>query len=222
MASNKHEHKTAIFEDGTHAVLRFDPADPLHMELVAVFYEAAHARDYVRLHVPAEEHRQKKQRAVKQAAKRAPKRRSAAKAAQAPKAKSKPLSASARKPASAAKPKQAPRALSKPASAAKTETAANGVSERQAAVLKGLRSLMDKQHRVEAKTAELAKASSVPLGSLHSVLVSLEKKHMIKTERQGSPKHSAIYQVLETSQKSIRSVNGVAHRKAAPAHAATN
>jgi sugar-specific transcriptional regulator TrmB len=74
---------------------------------------------------------------------------------------------------------------------------------------------MDKQHRVEAKTAELAKASSIPLGSIHSVLVSLEKKHMIKTERQGSPKHSAIYQVLETSGKATSILNGVVHAKAA-------
>jgi hypothetical protein len=116
-----------------------------------------------------------------------------------------------------AKPERALRAQPKPASAAKTENASTGVSDRQAAVLKGLRSLMDKQHRVEAKTAELAKASSVPLGSLHSILVSLEKKHMIKTERQGSPKHSAIYQVLETSRKATGTVNGAVHSKAAPA-----
>jgi hypothetical protein len=219
MASNKYEHKTAVFEDGTHAVLRFDPADPLRLELIATFYEAAHAQDYIRRHAPAKERQEKKPRVVAQAAKRAPKRTLAVKAAQAPKAKSKPLSAATRKRASKAKPERAPRAQSKPAAAAKTETAANGVSERQAAVLKGLRSLMNKQHRVEAKTAELAKASSVPLGSLHSILVLLEKKRMIRTERQGSPKHSAIYQVLEASQKSTRTVNSVPHRKPARARA---
>jgi hypothetical protein len=218
MASNKHGHKTAIFEDGTHAVLRFDPADPRRMELVAIFYQAVHAKDYVRLHAPAEERQERKPRVVAQAAKRVPKRSSAVKVAHAPKAKSKPLSAATRKPAAAAKPKRVPRARSKPAYTAKTETAANGISERQAAVLKGLRSLMNKQHRVEAKTAELAKASSVPLGSVHSILVSLEKKRMIRTERQGSPKHSAIYEVLQISQKSARTLNG-AHRKAAPAQA---
>jgi hypothetical protein len=55
------------------------------------------------------------------------------------------------------------------------------MSERQAAVLRGLRSLMDKQHRVEAKAAELAKASSVPLGSLHSMLFDLKASHLQKT-----------------------------------------
>jgi hypothetical protein len=218
MASIKHEHRTAIFEDGTHVVLRTDPADPRHMELIATFYEAAHAQDYVRLHAPAEEHEEKKPRAVTQAAKRAPKRISARKFAQA-RAKSEPLPANAPKLTSEVKPKRAPRAQSKPASAAKTENAAAGVSERQAAVLKGLRSLMDKKNRVEAKVAELAKASSVPLGSLHSILVSLEKKHMIRTERQGSPKHPAIYQVLETSRKATGTLNGAVHGEAAPAQA---
>jgi hypothetical protein len=221
MASNKHAHKTAIFEDGTHAVLRFDPADPHRMELIAIFYEATHAKDYVRLHAPAEEHQETTPRAVRQAAKRAPKRASAAKVVRAPKANPKPLPAAAPKLASQVKPKRAPRGQSKPASAAKAGIG-SGVSERQAAVLKGLRSLMDKQHRVEAKTAELAKASSVPLGSLHSILVSLEKKHMIKTERQGSPKHPAIYQVLDTSRKTASALNGAVRGKAAPAQAAAN
>jgi hypothetical protein len=218
MASNKHEHKTAIFEDGTHAVLRFDPTHAHRMELIAIFYEAAHAQDYLRLRALAGEHQENKLHSVKQAARRAPKRASLDKPAPTSKAKSKPLPAATNKPAAEAKPKRAPRTQAKPASAPKTETG-TGVSERQAAVLKGLRSLMDKQHRVEAKTAELAKASSVPLGSLHSVLVSLEKKHMIKTERQGSPKHSAIYQVLETSPKSTRTLNGVVHAKAPHAQA---
>jgi hypothetical protein len=218
MATNKHEHKTAIFEDGTHAVLRFDPADPLRLELIAIFYEGAHAKDYVHLHAPAKEHQQK-QPAVKPAAKHAPKRKAMAKPAPASKAATKQVPAAAPKLVSEAKPKRAPRAQSKkPASAART-VSGSGVSERQAAVLKGLRSLMDKQHRVEAKTAELAKASSVPLGSLHSILVSLEKKHMIKTERQGSPKHPAVYQVLESSRKAAGTLNGAVHGGAAPAQA---
>jgi sugar-specific transcriptional regulator TrmB len=78
---------------------------------------------------------------------------------------------------------------------------------------------MDKKNRVEAKAIDLAKASSVPLGSLHSILVSLEKRQMIRTERQGSPKFSAIYEVLETSQKSRRSLNGTVHSEAAAAQA---
>jgi hypothetical protein len=220
MASNKHEHKTAIFEDGTHAILRFDPTQPHRMELIAIFYEAAHAKDYVRLHSPAEEH-QEKRRAVKQAAKRAPKRTSPAKPAPTSKAKSKPLPAPTGKPATVAKSKRVPRTQAKPASAGKTGNG-TGVSERQAGVLKGLRSLMDKEHRVEAKTAELAKASAVPLGSLHSILVSLEKKQMIRTERQGSPKHPAVYQVLETSRTATSTLNGAVHGKAASSQAAAS
>ena len=93
------------------------------------------------------------------------------------------------------------------------------MSERQAAVLKALRTIMDKQNRVEVKTAELAKASTVPLGSVHSILVSLEKKQLIRTERQGSPKFSAIYEVLEVSPKNTRTLNGVVTGKEANAQA---
>jgi hypothetical protein len=212
MASSKHELKTAVFEDGTHAVLRADAANPLRMELIATFYDAAHAKDYVRLHSPAEEHREVKRDAARQAAKGTPKRTSAAKPVEAPKATAKPLSVTSPRRTSDAKPKRAaevrvkptPKAKAKPAAAAQVKPAAeaklqNGaaeLSERQTAVLKALRTLKDKRNCVEARAAELAKASSVPLGSLHSILVSLEKKHLIKTERQGSPKHSAIYQVL--------------------------
>ena len=48
MASNKHEFKTAIFEDGSCVVLRVDPSQPHFMEVIASFYDAARARDYVR------------------------------------------------------------------------------------------------------------------------------------------------------------------------------
>src|SRR5215469_16090327 len=155
MSSNKHEHRTAIFEDGTHAVLRFDPADPRRMELVAIFYEAVHAQDYVRLRAPGEEHQAKKPHTVTQSVKLTPKRTSAAKLAEASKAKPEPLPAAAPKPATGAGPKRAPRAQTKPAPQAKIENDAAGLSERQAAVLKGLRSLMDKNQRVEAKAVEL-------------------------------------------------------------------
>jgi hypothetical protein len=220
MTSNKHEHKVAIFEDGSHVVLRLDPTDPRRMELIATFYEAVHAQDYVRLHAPAEKHLEKTQPAVKKAAKGAPKRTSTVKPGRAPKAKSRPLSVTAPKLPIQAKPKPAAEAKAKSAPAAKRESAAIEVSERQAAVLKGLRSLMNKQHRVEAKAVELAKASSVPLGSLHSILVSLEKKHMIRTERQGSPKFPAIYEVLDASPKRPRTLNGRVHGKEANAQGA--
>src|SRR5262249_48804109 len=142
-----------------------------------------------------------------------------AKPADASKAESKPLPAATSKPAAAPKSKRAPRTQAKPVSAPKTENGA-GVSERQAAVLKGLRSLMDKQHRVEAKTVELAKASSVPLGSLHSILVSLEKKNMIKTERRGPRKTPAIYKVRKPSRKAGGILTGVVPAK--PPHAQTS
>jgi uncharacterized membrane protein len=209
MVSNKHELKTAIFEDGTHAVLRADAANPRHMELIATFYDAAHAKDYVRIHSPAEEHQEVQQRAAKEPAKGRRSEPLAARPAQAAKATSKPLSVTSPRLAADTKPKQtakvqvkpavetkAKRAAAKPAPEAKLQNGIAELSERQAAVLKALRTLKDKKNCVEARAAELAKASSVPLGSLHSILASLEKKQMIKTERQGSPKHSAIYQVL--------------------------
>jgi DNA-binding MarR family transcriptional regulator len=188
------------------------------MELVAIFYEAAHAQNYVRLHAPAEEHQQKTEHVVKQPAKSAPKQTSAAKPAPAPKAKSKPLPTATPRPASEATPGREPRAH-KPAKTANATDATSGITDRQTAVLKALRSRMDKKHRVETKASELAKASCVPLGSLHSILASLEKKHMIRTERQGSPKFPAVYEVLEISRKATGTLNGAIHGKAAPAQA---
>jgi hypothetical protein len=54
------------------------------------------------------------------------------------------------------------------------------------------------------------------------MLVSLEKKHLIKTERSGSPKHSAIYQVLEISRKAASTLNGATPRTTVPAEAAAS
>src|SRR5262249_24845017 len=160
--TNTNELKVATFEDGTHVVLRADPTKPRYMEVIATFYDAAHAQDYVRLHgAPSEGHRDHKRRTVQEAAKRAPKQTSAPKAGPAARAKSRPLSASSRrlisevkpkqetevqvKPAPVAKAKQTAAAEVKPASEAKPQNAAAEMSERQAAVLKALRSLMDKQ-----------------------------------------------------------------------------
>jgi len=221
MASNKHELKTAIFEDGTYAVLRADQIKPRFLEVIATFYDAAHARDYVRLqNPPSAEHQEEGRTIVKRAAKAKPKQEPAARPVQASRAKPRQLPAAKLKLAVAAKPKRAAKVQAKPAPEAKPDNAATVVSGRQTAVLKALRALMDKKNRVEAKQAELAKASSVPLGSLHSILVSLEKKQMIRTERQGSAKQSAIYEVLETSRKSTHALNGAAHGKAAHAQAA--
>jgi sugar-specific transcriptional regulator TrmB len=54
---------------------------------------------------------------------------------------------------------------------------------------------MDANNQVEAKAAVLAEAANVPLGSLHSILQSLEKKQLIKTARAGSARAPAAYQV---------------------------
>jgi sugar-specific transcriptional regulator TrmB len=63
-------------------------------------------------------------------------------------------------------------------------------------VLGALCAKMDENKRVEAKAAVLAEAAHIPLGSLHSVLQSLEKKQLIKTARAGSARAPAVYQVL--------------------------
>jgi DNA-binding MarR family transcriptional regulator len=74
--------------------------------------------------------------------------------------------------------------------------AASELSARQSAVLGVLRSKMDANKQVEAKAAVLAEAANIPLGSLHSVLQSLEKKRLITTVRAGSARAPAVYQVL--------------------------
>src|SRR5712675_1009957 len=92
-------------------------------------------------------------------------------------------------------PIEEPASKAKPQASEPIKYSATDVSERQLAVLDALRSLMDNKNLVEVRSAELAKASSIPLGSLHSVLASLEKKNMITTERQGTAKLRAIYEV---------------------------
>lgn len=76
----------------------------------------------------------------------------------------------------------------------------NGVmselSVRQSAVLNALRAKMDDNRQVETKAAVLAKAAQIPLGSLHSILGSLEKKQLIVNTRPGTPRAPAVYQVL--------------------------
>ncbi len=80
----------------------------------------------------------------------------------------------------------------------RTEPAASSpdLSPRQSAVLEALRSKMDENKQVAAKASTLAEAAHIPLGSLHSVLQSLEKKQLIKTTRAGSARAPAVYQVL--------------------------
>ena len=70
------------------------------------------------------------------------------------------------------------------------------LSGRQSAVLEALRAKADNDNLVEIKAAVLAEAAKIPLGSLHSVLQSLEKKRLITTVRAGSARAPAVYQVL--------------------------
>ena len=80
--------------------------------------------------------------------------------------------------------------------AVELSAAAAELSARQSAVLGALRAKMDANQQVETKAALLAEAANIPLGSLHSVLQSLEKKQLIKTARAGSVRAPALYQVL--------------------------
>lgn len=80
--------------------------------------------------------------------------------------------------------------------AVETTEAIPELSARQSAVLGALCAKMDENKRVEAKVAVLAEAARIPLGSLHSVLQSLEKKQLIKTARAGSARAPAVYEVL--------------------------
>jgi DNA-binding MarR family transcriptional regulator len=199
MASKTHEFKTAIFEDGSCVVLRIDPLQPHIMEVVASFYDAARARDYASFEYGQQGGEHQEDAPIKEPA-------------------SKPKA-----PATMAKPQPSePVSKAKPQASEPIKDTAADLSERQQAVLNALRSLMDKKNLVEVPSAELAKASSIPLGSLHSVLASLEKKNMIRTERPGSAKFRAIYEVLGTRKKSARSINGAVHDSHAPfAEAAT-
>jgi hypothetical protein len=70
------------------------------------------------------------------------------------------------------------------------------LSQRQSAVLKAMRAKMDENHEVAVKAAVLAQAAQIPLGSLHSVLGSLEKKHLIQSTRAGSARSPAVYRIL--------------------------
>jgi sugar-specific transcriptional regulator TrmB len=57
------------------------------------------------------------------------------------------------------------------------------------------------------RARELAQAAHIPLGSIHAILGSLEKKNLIQTKRPGSMKAAAIYEVLETSSQGDVAIN---------------
>jgi hypothetical protein len=158
--------RTVELETGTFAVVRNDASKPLVLEVVATFYDPARAEDYAQ---------QQNAQSSAQEPDIAPKAEPEA----APKANLK------------SSPKPAPKKK-----AVEQETAPSDLTDRQNAVLGALRVLMDDGRLVEAKAAALADAAKVPLGSLHSILQSLEKKALIRTARSGSARNPAVYQVL--------------------------
>jgi hypothetical protein len=148
MSSNGMPFTTVTFEDGTFAVVLTDPGKPRLLEVIAIFPDAARARDYAdrensRFAEPASE------------------------------------------------PTEAP-----PQRRVEPTAPTPELSARQSAVLQALRAKMDANQRVEEKAAVLAEAANIPLGSLHAVLQSLEKKQLIKTARAGFARAPAVYQVL--------------------------
>jgi hypothetical protein len=143
------------FQDCSVAVVHSVPRTPRVLEVIAVFFEAARARDYAD--------------------------RENSRAAE-----------------PAAAPKEAP---TRPAGG--PPAAAPELSARQSAVLGALRAKMDANKQVEAKAAVLAEAAHIPLGSLHSILQSLEKKGLIKATRAGSARAPAAYQVLQRTARPI-------------------
>ena len=146
---NNGSFKTVVMEDGSHAVVRTDPRNPRFLEVIAIFYDAARARDYVDF---------ENKRSAEQP--------------------------------------EIPPPVTPGRQMAAPHDDVSGLSERQSAVLKALRTKMDENRHVTAKAAELAGAANIPLGSLHSVLQSLEKKQLIKSVRAGSARVPATFQVL--------------------------
>ncbi len=148
MSTSTKPFSIVTFQDGSVAVVQSVPRAPRVLEIIAIFFEAARARDYAD----------------------GENSRSAEQTAELPEA-------------------PARTAVGPP-------VAAPELSARQNAVLGALRAKMDANKQVEAKAAVLAKAAQIPLGSLHSVLQSLEKKQLIKTVRAASARAPAVYQVL--------------------------
>jgi hypothetical protein len=167
MASNGTTYQAVALQDGTSAVMRADPAKPQIFEVVATFYDASRAQEYATRENEAHTTSRHFELAVE----------------------AKPE----RKPVTVRKAVPKKRAVEK--TKVEPETPSD-LTERQSAVLKALRLKMDNAQLVESKAAVLADAANIPLGSLHSVLQSLEKRQLIRNERSGSAKASAIYQVL--------------------------
>ncbi len=96
----------------------------------------------------------------------------------------------------AVKEEPAPVAVRPPREAPRTNGTETELSQRQSAVLQALREMRDSDNQVAVRAAVLAKAAQIPLGSLHSVLGSLEKKNLIEATRAGSARSPAVYRVL--------------------------
>ena len=148
MSTRTKPFSTVTFQDGSVAVVHSVPRTPRVLEVVAIFFDAARARDYA-----DRENSRSAEPAV-------------------------------------SRPRPRHHAVEPPA-------ATPELSARQSAVLGALRAKMDANKQVEAKAAVLAEAANIPLGSLHSILQSLEKKGLIKNTRAGSARAPAVYQVLQ-------------------------
>jgi DNA-binding MarR family transcriptional regulator len=148
MSSSGTPFTTITFENGAVAVVRSDPREPRFLEVIAIFYDASHARSYAEIQ----------------------NNRSAEESIGSTEAHKKHV--------------------------VELTEIITELSPRQIAVLGALRASMDENKQVAAKAATLAEAAHIPLGSLHSVLQSLEKKQLIKTARAGSARAPAVYQIL--------------------------
>jgi hypothetical protein len=155
MSTSTKPFSTVTFQDSSVAVVHSVPRTPRVLEVIAIFFEAARARDY----------------------------------------------ADGENSRSAEPATELTEATTRPA--VEPPAAASELSARQSAVLGALRVKMDANKQVEAKAAVLAEAAKVPLGSLHSILQSLEKKGLIKATRAGSARAPAAYQVLQRTARPI-------------------
>ena len=168
MTSKNETLKVVALEDGSSAVVKIDPANPRLLEVVATFYDAARAQQYAQ---PTGVEKPE------------------------PVARVSAQMTGFQKPEPVAKIPQPKLPKASNGQKAQANGAALDLSARQSAVLNVLRLKMDENKKVEAKAADLAEAAQIPLGSLHSVLGSLEKKQLIVNTRPGTPRAPAVYQV---------------------------
>jgi hypothetical protein len=185
--------KVIALEDGSSSVVRIDPTNPRLLEVVATFYDAARAQRYVQMtEVQETEPVAKVPEPKLPVAKASEPKLPVAKVSE-PKL---PKTSNGQKAAPVAKVSEPKLPKAANGKSVEANGAALDLSTRQSAVLNALRSKMDENKQVEAKASVLAEAAKIPLGSLHSVLGSLEKKQLIVNRRPGTPRAPAVYQVL--------------------------